>query len=130
MRNIAPPVPSFWGRRDKGEHMGLFSIFSKKKDPNSKQYRWDMARQMANHHIRYVTEKINGVDEVIGKNGGLNIREDEMLVFASSDVIFRCKIEQMEAWELLSKDGVVITAPDLEHDGKERTIIVFYVYYR
>ena len=55
---------------------------------------------------------------------------DELIVFASSDVIFRCKIEQMQAWELLSKDGVVITAPDLEHGGKERTIIVFYVYYR
>ena len=85
---------------------------------------------MANHHIRYVTEKRNGVDEVIGRNGGLNIRDDELIVFASSDVVFRCKIEQMQAWELLSKDGVVITAPDLEHGGIERTIIVFYVYYR
>ena len=36
----------------------------------------------------------------------------------------------MQAWELLSKDGVVITAPDLEHGGRERTIIVYYVYYR
>ena len=27
-------------------------------------------------------------------------------------------------------DGVVITAPDLEHEGRERTIIVYYVYYR
>ena len=85
---------------------------------------------MANHHIRYVTEKRNGVDEVIGRNGGLNIRDDELIVFASSDVVFRCKIEQMQAWELLSKDGVVITAPDLEHGSVERTIIVFYVYYR
>jgi len=25
---------------------------------------------------------------------------------------------------------VVITAPDLEHDGKVRTVIVHYVYYR
>ena len=106
-------------------------LFAKKaKNPNSKQYRWEMARQMANHHIRYVTEKINGVDEVIGRNGGLNIRDDELLVFASSDVILRCKIEEMQAWELLSKDGVVITAPDLEHGGAERTIIVYYVYYR
>ena len=108
----------------------MFKLFSRKKDPNSKRYRWDMARQMANHHIRYVTEKINDVDEVIGRNGGLNIRDDELLVFASSDVLLRCKIEQMQAWELLSKDGVVITAPDLEHDGVERTIMVFYVYYR
>ena len=101
----------------------MFKLFSRKKDPNSKAYRWEMAKQMANHHIRYVTEKVDGVDEVIGRN-------DELIVFASSDVIFRCKIEQMQAWELLSKDGVVITAPDLEHDGRERTIIVFYVYYR
>ena len=105
-------------------------LFSRKKDPNSKKYRWEMAKQMSNHHIRYVTEKRGEVDEVIGRNGGLNIRDDELLVFASSDVILRCKIEEMQAWELLSKDGVVITAPDLEHGGVERTIIVYYVYYR
>ncbi len=109
----------------------MFKLFKRKsKNPNSKSYRWDMARQMCNHHIRYVTEKINDVDEVVGRNGGLNIRDDELLVFASADVIMRCKVEEMQAWELLSKDGVVITAPDLEHGGRERTIIVYYVYYR
>ena len=108
----------------------MFKLFSRKKDPNSKKYRWEMAQQMSQHHIRYVTEKINDIDVVIGKSGGLNIRDDELLVFASADVLMRCKIEQMQAWELLSKDGVVITAPDLEHGGKERTIIVYYVYYR
>ena len=110
--------------------MGLFKKIFKPKSPDSKRFRWEMAQQMCGHHIRYVTEKRNGVDEVIGRNGGLNIRDDELLVFASADVIFRCKIEQMQAWELLSKDGVVITAPDLEHGGVERTIIVYYVYYR
>ena len=110
--------------------MGLFSKIFKPKKPDSKRFRWEMAQQMCGHHIRYVTEKRNGVDEVIGRNGGLNIRDDELLAFASADVIFRCKIEEMQAWELLSKDGVVITAPDLEHGGVERTIIVFYVYYR
>ena len=108
----------------------MFKLFSRKKDPNSKAYRWEMARQMANHHIRYVTEKRDGVDEVIGRNGGLNIRDDELLVFASADVLMRCKIAEMEASELLSKDGVVITAPDLEHGGKIRTVVVYYVYYR
>lgn len=103
---------------------------TKSKNPDSKRYKWDMAKQMCGHHIKYVTEKRNGVDEVIGRSGGLNIRDDELLVFASADVLMRCKIEQMQAWELLSKDGVVITAPDLEHSGEERTIIVYYVYYR
>lgn len=108
--------------------MGLFG--RKSKNPESRQYRWEMAKQICNHHVRYVTEKIGGVDEVIGREGALNIRGDEMLVFASADVLMRCRIDQMQAWELLSRDGVVITAPDLEHDGKERTIIVYYVYYR
>ena len=110
--------------------MGLFDIFKKKNDPSSVKYRREMAQRICGHHIRYVTERINDVDEVNGKNGGLNIRDDELLVFASSDVLLRCKIEEMQAWELLSKDGVVITAPDLEHGGKVRTIIVYYVYYR
>ena len=30
----------------------------------------------------------------------------------------------------MSGDGVVITAPDKEHGGVERTITVHYVYYR
>ena len=106
-------------------------LFKRKaKNPNSKQYRWEMAKQMSNHHIRYVTEKINDVDEVIGRNGGLNIRDDEMILYASADVLFRCKIDDLQIWELLSKDGVVLTGPDLEHGGVERTVIAYYVYYR
>ena len=110
--------------------MGLFKKMFKSKNPDSKRFKWDMARQIANHHVRYVTEKRDGVDEVIGREGALNIKDDELLVYASFDVLMRCKIEEMEAAELMSHDGVVITAPDLEHDGKIRTVIVHYVYYR
>lgn len=108
----------------------LIEQLTKSKDPNSKRYKYDMAKQICGHHVRYVTEKRNGVDEVIGREGALNIRDDELLVFASSDILMRCKIEKMQAWELLSKDGVVITAPDESSGGVERTIIVYYVYYR
>lgn len=110
--------------------MGLFDKLFKRNDPSSKHFKWEMARKICGHHVKYVTEKRNGVDEVIGRSGGLNIKNDELLVFASGDVLMRCKVEDMQAWELLSKDGVVITAPDLEHDGVERTVIVYYVYYR
>ncbi|MBR2293644.1 MAG: hypothetical protein IKA44_04995 [Clostridia bacterium] len=109
--------------------MGLFSRW-KKKNPDSKQFRREMVLSVNGRHIRYVTEKRNGVDEVIGRNGNLNIHEDCLLVYASSDVIFRCPVDELQIWELLSKDGVVLTGPDLEHGGVERTIIAFYVYYR
>ena len=89
-----------------------------------------MAMSINNQHIRYVTEKKDEVDEVIGRNGGINIRDDELLLYASSDVLFRAKIEELQIWELLSKDGVVLTGPDLEHGGAVRTVIAYYVYYR
>jgi len=60
----------------------------------------------------------------------LNIRNDEMIVFASADIVFRCKIDELQIWELLSRDGVVLTGPDLEHGGAVRTVIAYYVYYR
>ena len=109
--------------------MGLFG--KKKNDPNSKKFRWEMARAVEGQHIKYVSEKKDGeVDEVIGRNGGLNIRDDEFIVYASAKVLFRCKVDELQIWELLSRDGVVLTGPDLEHGGMERTVIAYYVYYR
>ena len=110
--------------------MGLFKKLTKSKNPESKQFRWDMACSISGQHIKYVTEKKNDVDEVIGRNGGINLREDELILYASSDVVFRAKVEQLQIWELLSKDGVVLTGPDLEHGGEVRTVVAYYVYYR
>ena len=100
------------------------------RNPDSKAYRREMALTVNGQHIKYVTEKRDGVEEVIGRNGGLNIRDDEMIVYASSKVVFRCKIDELQIWELLSKDGVVLTGPDIENGGQERTVIAFYVYHR
>ena len=110
--------------------MGLFKKLFQSKNPNSKRYRRDMAERICGHRIRYVTEKIDGVETVIGKEGSLCIKDDDLLVYASADVLFRCPIDQLSAWELLSKYGVVLTGPDKEHGGTERTVMVFYVYYR
>lgn len=108
----------------------LFERLTQSNDPDSKRYKYNMAKRICGHHVRYITEKNGDVDEVIGREGSLNIKDDELLVFGSGDILMRCKIERMQAWELLSKDGVVITAPDDAHGGIERTIVVYYVYYR
>ena len=110
--------------------MGIFKRLTKSKDPDSKRYRREMAESICGQHIKYVTERIDGVETVIGRNGGLNIRNGEFIVYASADVVFRCNVDELRASELLSKDGVVLTGPDLEHGGIERTVIAFYVYYR
>ena len=110
--------------------MGLFKRLTKSKNPDSKKFRREMAYAVCGQHIKYVTEKRDGVDEVRGRNGGLNIRNDEFIVYASADVVFRCPVDELQIWELLSRDGVVLTGPDLEHGGMERTVIAYYVYYR
>lgn len=109
--------------------MGLFDRFFEK-NTDSLTYKRKMAKLMADKTIKYVTERKDGVEEVIGKGGSISIREDEILLFSSADVLLRCKIAEMEASELLSKDGVVLTAKDLESGGKMRTVIVYYVYFR
>lgn len=110
--------------------MGLFKRLTKSKNPDSKKFRREMAMAIDGRHIRYVTEKRDNVDEVIGREGHLNIKEDELIVYASADTVFRAKIDELQIWELLSKDGVVLTGADLEHGGVERTVIAYYVYYR
>lgn len=108
----------------------LFRKIRMNKSPDSKAFQREMAATVCRQHIKYVTEKKDGVDEVIGRSGGLNIRDDEFIVYASAKVIFRCKLDNIQLWELLSKDGVVITGPDIESGGQMRTIIAFYVYHR
>ena len=109
--------------------MGIFKRLTRSKDPDSKKYRREMAERICGQHIKYVTEKQDDVDVVIGRDGGFNIREGDLIVYASSKVLFRAEIDNLQIWELLSKDGVVLTGYDKE-SGCDRTLIAHYVYYR
>lgn len=108
----------------KGKH------WTKSKNPESKRYKRDLANYLDGKHLKCVTEKVNGIEEVVGKSGAIIKKEDEIIVYASQDVLLRTKIDDLHAWELLSLEGVVITAHDIEHGGEERTVIAYYSYYR
>ena len=101
----------------------------KRKNPESLSYKWEMAHRISGYHVKYVTEKKEDIEMVIGKDGAINIKEEDLLVFASMDVLFRCPVKDLQAWILLSGDGVVLTGPDLEHGGQVRTVTVYYVYH-
>lgn len=104
--------------------------FSKSKNINSKRYKRDLAEYLNGRALKCVTERINGIEEMIGKRGAIIRKDDELLVYSSQDVLMRVRINDLQAWELMSLDGVVITAPDIEHGGEERTVIAYYSYYR
>ena len=103
---------------------------TKSKNINSKRYKKDLAAYLNGRSLKCVTERIDGIEEVIGKSGAIIQKEDELLVYSSQDVLLRTKIEDLYAWELLSLEGVVITAIDIEHGGVERNIIAYYSYWR
>ncbi|MBQ7933051.1 MAG: hypothetical protein IJ334_18840 [Clostridia bacterium] len=106
------------------------NAWTKSKKTNSKRYKNDLANYLDGRAIKCVTERIEGIEEVVGKSGAIIKKEDELIIYSSQDVLLRTKIEDLYAWELLSLEGVVITAHDLEHGGVERTVIAFYSYWR
>jgi hypothetical protein len=108
-------------------------LFGKKKklakDPNSKQYKWQMAEMVSGKHLRYVVERWENDEKVIGRNGSIGVKDDSLIVNTDTGIAFRGKVEEIVVSELLSKDGVVITGYDTERNV-ERTVVAFYVYYR
>ena len=106
------------------------SLFKRKKPEEKLSFKIKMAEKMVRNRLRYATERDGDTDSVIGKNGGFNIRNGQLIVSADNRVIFRCNIEEMTVSELMSLEGVIITAPDIEQGGKIRMIICYYVYYR
>ena len=110
--------------------MSFLNLFKKKNPEETFSFRMQMAKKIAVHRLRYVTERVDETELVIGRDGGLNIRNDELIVSADNHVVFRCRIKDMQASELLSKEGAILTAPDLENGEKLRTVVVYYVYFR
>lgn len=110
--------------------MGFLKRLFKPKNENSVAFRRDMAKHLSGRAIKYCAERDaeNG-DKVIGHAGSLSIKDDEFIVLSSADIVFRCKVDELRAWEFLSNDGATLTAPDLTQGGRERTIMVYYTYY-
>ena len=65
----------------------LIKRLTSSKDPDSPRYRREMAERICGKRLRYVTERRNNVDEVIGREGNMSLRDGELIVFSSSEVI-------------------------------------------
>ncbi len=102
-----------------------------KKDESSPLFRREFAKKINNRHIRYVTERKNGIEEIVGKEGHLNILpgETEIAVTCGIEEIFRSKIDETAFGELMSLEGVVLEGYDLTCK-RARKITAFYKYYR
>lgn len=110
--------------------MSIFSrLFGKSKDENNPRFKEEMARKLDRKVIKYVTERKDGIDTVIGRHGCLYHKDDHLQVISDDGVVFDGKVRDILMSELLSKEGVIVSGPDLSRGGEHREIVVYYTYY-
>ncbi|MDD2268609.1 MAG: hypothetical protein PHY15_03535 [Eubacteriales bacterium] len=109
----------------------MFRLFGKKppKDTSSLAYKKYMAEKLDGKPVKYALEKDGDEERIISRGGSINLRDDELIVNGDSKIIFRIKVADLNAWEFMSLNGVVISGYDLE-ENKERSITAYYSYYR
>ena len=108
----------------------LKKIFCKKVKTDSYAFKLERARELHCQPVKYVTEHVNGNEDVIGRGGARCLKGDDFIVDSSGDRLFVTDVRDMEASYLMSGDGVIIKGKNKLQDGKERTITVHFVYYR
>ncbi|MBR2340581.1 MAG: hypothetical protein IKA74_07115 [Clostridia bacterium] len=93
-------------------------------------FRRKRAKEIAGLAVKYVTQKVDDNDNVVGRGGSLAINKSEFILNTDKGVLFRAKIDKMDASFLLSNDGVILTGPNLEKGGEVESLTVHFVYYR
>jgi len=97
--------------------------------PGSKKDRLRRANALHGQTIRYVGEMKDGIENIVGRGGNASVRNGELLIFSSNDVIFRTPVEEVEIADLLSGDGVVLRGPDSVSGSSFRSITIYFVDY-
>lgn len=106
--------------------MGFFSKWGKKASSADAKRGKELHGQL----IKYVTERIDGNDNVVGRGGSVSVRDSQLLLFTSEKILMRAELDALEVSYLLSGDGVVLTAPNLEDGGNIHSYIAYFVYHR
>ncbi len=110
--------------------MSIFGkLFGVGENPASYKYRLKKAKELHAQPIKYVTERRNDNDDVIGRGGSIALHGDSFIVDSSGERVFVCKVENLELARLMSGDGVVVKGPDELSGGRLRTITVHFVNY-
>ncbi len=123
-------MPDAWALFYEVDMSILKRIFGIGKNPDSFAYKLERAKELHGQAVKFVTERVDGNENIIGRGGSLAIHEDRFIVDSSGDRIFVCYIKELEANWLMSGNGAVISGPNLLEDGKHRTMTVHFVYHR
>ena len=74
--------------------------------------------------LSYVVERHDGEELVLGRNGGISVSDDQLVIVCNGSEVFRCQLEGCIAAELMSRNGVDIKAAD--SSGAARHVVAYY----
>jgi hypothetical protein len=95
----------------------------------SPSYRRAAAQRYDRKMLKYVTERYETGDVVLCKDAYICVKAGYVFVNSETASIFKCRDESVQSGELMSHDGVIFTGYD-EIQGKERSIVCYFKYYR
>ncbi len=95
----------------------------------SPAYRREAAARFDSKILKYVTERTENGDVVLCKDAYICVKAGWVFVNSETESVFKCADHEVQSGELMSHDGVIFTGYD-EIQGKERSIVCYFKYYR
>lgn len=88
-------------------------------------------RTLHGREVKYVSRRdsLSYGETIIGKDGYINIKEDELIIICDGNVIFRHPLEGLKGAELLSLEGINLRYSEGE-DLLSYTVVAYYKYHR
>ena len=105
-------------------------LFGIGKKEGSYAYRLEKAKELHGQVVKYVTERRNDNDDVVGRGGALTVKDGRFIVDSSGDRLFVCEVGELDVSWLMSGNGVIVSGPNLLEEGRVRTLTVHFVYHR
>lgn len=110
--------------------MSFFRKLFGKRGRRSSAEHFDAVMKLHGSDIKYVTEYINGNEDVVGRGGHVTVKDGVLIIDTSGDRLFMCEVENVGVNHLLSGNGVVISGANILQNGNARVLTVHFVYYR
>lgn len=99
-------------------------------NPDSLAYRTEQAAKISGQAVKYVTERNDNNDDIVGRGGSVTVVDNRLIIDTSGERLFTCPIKDVDISWLMSGNGVIISGPNMLEDGRHRTLTVHFVYYR
>lgn len=106
-------------------------MFFNNKKAKEKKENEARLRRINEFEVRYVTTRDQNKygESIIGKNGVINIIDDQFNIYCDDKVIFKHPLESLKGSELMSLEGIILSYID-DKTGEDVEVIAYYKYHR